>query len=231
MAKKENTGVELIESADALKKEFFKAEGLIEKYKKVLTYVGGGLLALIVLYFGYKYWNDTQEKEAQTALYDSFFAFEADSTNQALKGQGGNEGLLSVGDNFGSTKAGKIANLSAGIILMNQSKFKEAIERLEKFSANDQVMQGKAYCLIGDCYMELKTYDEAINYYEKAVDFNPNKFSTPGYMMKLALAYTEAKNTNSAKEIYSNIVDKYPASTDATLAKKYKSRLETEAGE
>ncbi len=231
MAKKVNSGIDIIENADALKKEFFKAEGLLEKNSKVLSYIGGGILALVALYFGYKYWNETQEKEAQTAIYDSFFAFEADSLNQALKGQGGNEGLISVGDNYPSTKGGKLANLAAGIVLMNQSKYKEAIERLDKFSSNDQVVQGKAYCLIGDCQMELKATDEAIKFYQKAVDYKPNKFATPGYMMKLALAFSEAKNPSSAIQIYSDLILKYPASTEATIAKKYKSRLETEAGE
>jgi TolA-binding protein len=231
MAKKDNSGIEIIESADALKKEFFKAEGFLEKNSKLLTIVGGGLLAIVALYFGYNYYTQTQEKEAQTALYDAVFSFEADSLNAALKGQGGNEGLLSVADNFGSTKAGKLANLYAGIALMNQSKFKEAIERLDNFSSSDEVVQGKAYALIGDCYMETKATQDAITYYKKAVDFKPNKFATPGYMMKLATAYTEAKDNKGALDVYASIIDQYPASQEVVMAKKYKSRLEAEAGE
>ncbi|MCP9766716.1 tetratricopeptide repeat protein [Lacihabitans sp. LS3-19] len=231
MAKKDNSGIDIIENSEALKKEFFKYEGLLEKNSKLLTYIGAGIIGLVALYFGYKYYNDTQEKEAQAAIYDAVFSFESDSLSKALKGQGGNEGLLSVADNYGSTKAGKLANLYAGIAYMKEAKYAEAIERLDKFSADDQVLQGRAYSLIGDCYMETKKVEDAIKYYEKAVDFKPNKFATPAYMMKLAGAYTEAKKSKEAISVYADLVDKYPTGTEALLAKKYKSRLETESGE
>jgi tetratricopeptide (TPR) repeat protein len=231
MAKKDKSGIEIIESAEALQNTLTGAENVIEKYKKPLSFAGGFILALVLSYFAYKYWNDTQEKEAQVAMYDAFFSFEADSTAQALKGQGGNEGLLAISDNFGSTKAGKLASLSSGIILMKQGKFKEAIERLDKFSSSDQVVQGKAYTLIGDCYLELKDNKNAISYYEKAVNYKANKFVTPGYMMKLALAHQEAKDVKSAISVYSDIISKYPASQEVLLAKKFKARLETELGE
>lgn len=231
MADKENKGIEIIENADALKKEFFKYEGILEKNSKLLTYIGGAIIAIVALYFGYKYYTDTQEKEAQVALYDAVFSFEADSLNQALKGKGGNEGLLSLADNYSGTKAGKLASLYAGIALMKQAKYAEAIERLDKFSSDDQVLQGRAYALIGDCYMETKKVDDAINYYEKASNYKPNKFSTPGYMMKWANALTESKKTKEAVEVYSDLINKYPTGTETLLAKKYKSRLETEIGE
>lgn len=231
MANKDNSGIDIIENSEALKKEFFKYEGLLEKNAKLLAYIGAGIIGIIVLYFGYKYYNDTQEKEAQSALYDAVFSFESDSLSKALKGQGGNEGLLSVADNYGSTKAGKLANLYAGIAFMKETKYAEAIERLDKFSADDQVLQARAYCLIGDCYMETKKIDDAVKYYEKAVNFNPNKFATPAYMMKLAGAYIEAKKSKEAISVYSSLLEKYPAGTEALLAKKYKSRLETESGE
>lgn len=231
MADKDNKGIEIIENADALKKEFFKYEGLLEKNSKFLTYIGGAIIALVALYFGYKYYTDGQEKEAQVALYDSVFSFEADSLNQALKGKGGNEGLLAVADNFGGTKAGKLANLYAGIALMNQAKYAEAIERFDKFSSDDQVLQARAYLLTGDCFMETKKLDDAINYYKKASDYKPNKFSTPGYMMKWANALTEAKKTKEAIQVYADMINKYPTGTETLLAKKFKSRLETEIGE
>jgi TolA-binding protein len=231
MAKKDSSGLEIIESAEAFQKTLGKAEGLFENNKKLFAIIGGGIVAIILGYFGYKYYNETQEVEAQAKLFDSVYSFEADSLNQAIKGQGGNPGLLSVADEFGGTKAGKLANLYAGIALMNQSKYKEAAERLEKFSSDDQVVQGKAYCLLGDCFTETGAKEDAIKYYEKAVSFKPNKFSTPGYMMKLALAYSENKNNKSAIEVYSNLIEKYSTSTDAVMAKKYKARLETESGE
>jgi TolA-binding protein len=79
--------------------------------------------------------------------------------------------------------------------------------------------------------METKKVEDAITYYEKASNYKPNKFSTPGYMMKWANALTESKKTKEAVEVYSDLINKYPTGTETLLAKKYKSRLETEIGE
>jgi TolA-binding protein len=231
MENKENKGLNLIENADALKKEIFKVEDIFEKNKSIFAYIGGGILALVAAYFAYNYYKGGQEKEAQAAMFDAVYSFEADSLNKALKGQGGNLGLSAIADEYSGTAAGKLASLYAGVALMNQGKFADAITKLEAFNANDQVLQAKAYCLIGDCYVETGKNEDAISYYQKAVNQTPNKFVTPGYMMKLAGAQMEAKKTKEAAETYSEIATKYAASTEAVMAKKYKSRIESELGE
>ena len=43
-------------------------------------------------------------------------------------------------------------------------------------------------------------------------------------------SYTELK-TKEAIEVYGDIINKYPSGTETLLAKKYKSRIETEIGE
>ncbi|ADQ17754.1 Protein of unknown function DUF2133 [Leadbetterella byssophila DSM 17132] len=230
MAKTEKSGIEIIEDAETLKKEVYKVENFFEKNQKGMIAAGVAILAVVGGFLGYNYWNKNQEKEAQAALYDAVYSFEADSTAQALKGQGGNEGLLSVADNYSTTKAGNLANLYAGIALMKEGKYTEAIERLDKFSANDDVLQPRAYTLIGDSYLELGKAEDAIKYYKKAADYKPNKYATPGYMMKLALAYQEAKKTSEAVQVYSSLIEKYPAAIETVQAKKYKSKLETELG-
>lgn len=230
MAKKDNSGIEIIESSEALRKEVFKVEGFFEKNKKAFAILGGIILLIAAMAVGYNYWTKNQEKEAQAAMFDAVYSFEADSLSAALKGQGGSDGLLAVADNYGSTKAGNLANLYAGIALMKENKFQDAITRLEKFSANDDVLQPRAFTLIGDAYLELGKNDDAIKYYDKAADYKPNKFATPGYMMKLANAYQVAKKNNDASEVYADLIEKYPSSVEAMLAKKYKSKLEGEIG-
>lgn len=230
MAKKEKSGIEIIENSEALKKEVFKVEGFFEKNQKAVLGAGVVIAALVAGVFGYNYWNKNQEKEAQAAMFDAVYSFEADSTSQALKGQGGNEGLVAVADSYGSTKGGNLANLYAGIALMKEGKFNDAIARLEKFSANDDVLQPRAYTLIGDSYLELGKTDDAIKYYKKAADYKPNKYATPGYMMKLGTAYQEAKNNSEAVKVYASLIEKYPSAIESVLAKKYKSKLEAELG-
>jgi TolA-binding protein len=227
MAKQEKTGAEIFESAEALQSTIGKAEGFFKSNQKILTYVGGGILAVIVGIIGYNFWNQSQDAEAQEALSNSVYAFETDSLKQALNGTGGNPGLLSVADDYGSTAAGNLASFYAGVALLKQGKFDDAIERLKSFSSNDLLVQARAYSLIGDAYMEKKnSVADAIEYYEKAVDYKPNMYFTPTYMMKLAAAYEVDKKNKEAIEVYTNLVNEYPNSLETANAKKFKAKLE-----
>lgn len=226
MEKQEKSGLEIIESAEVLQKEINKAEGFLKTNQKLLTLVGGIVLAAIVGFFGYKYWNNTQNDAAQEALVDATFAFEADSLKQALEGAGGGDGLLSVADEYGSTKAGNLAKMYAGIALLKQGKFDDAIKYLSDFKSSDYILQGKAYALVGDAYMEKKNAAEAASFYKKAADYNANKYLTPAYLMKLAIAYETAGNNAEAIDAYSEIIEKYPLALEVVNAKKYKGKLE-----
>ncbi|MCR9064083.1 MAG: tetratricopeptide repeat protein [Cytophagales bacterium] len=230
MAKNEKSGIEIIESAEALQKELGKAESFFEKNKNIVFIVGGVILAVVAAVFGYKYFVGQQNKEAQAAMYDSVYYFESDSLDLALQGTGGNAGLIEVADNYGSSPAGNLAKFYVGVAYMKQGKFDDAISYLKDFSSGDLVIQGKAYALIGDAYLEKGEASEAISYYQKAADYKSNKEMTPSYLMKLGTAYEVAGDKEGAIKAYSKIVDMYPNSTDYLAAVKYKSMLEAQAG-
>lgn len=236
MAKKvnqenEHVNFEIIENSEALKKELTKAEGFLAKNQKILTYIGGAILVVVAGIVAYNYWSKSQDEEAQVALANAVYSFEADSLKQALNGTGGNEGLLAIADNYGSTNAGNLAHFYAGVALLKQNKYDEAIEHLKSFSSSDLLVQGRAYALIGDAYMEKKSTADAISFYKKAVDYKPNDFFTPVYMMKLANAYEVSNDNKAAIEVYGKLVEEYPASSEVINAKKFKSKLEGIAGE
>jgi TolA-binding protein len=92
-------------------------------------------------------------------------------------------------------------------------------------------VQARAYSLIGDAYLEKKNAEDAISYYKKAAEYKPNKYFTPGYLMKLATAQEVAKDNKAALETYKNIVAEYPDAQEAVAAKKFKSKLEGILGE
>ncbi|UBM57434.1 tetratricopeptide repeat protein [Marinilongibacter aquaticus] len=231
MAKNEKSGIEFIESAEALQKEIGKAEGFLAQNKKVLGIVGGVVLVAALAVVGYKYWVNQQNQEAETAMFDSVYYFESDSLDLALNGTGGNMGLIEVADQYGNAPAGNLAKFYVGLSYMKQGKFDEAINYLNDFSVDDIVLQGKSYALIGDAYLEKGDAAQAATYYEKAASYKPSKSLTPGYLMKLATAQEVAGNKAAALEAYTEIVNEYPNSSDYLAALKYKSMLETETGE
>ncbi len=232
MAKKnsDNTGIEILESAEALQKEINKAESFFNSNKNLLSIVGGVIIVAALGIIGYNYWMKQQTVETQTAMFDSVYYFESDSLDLALNGTGGNAGLLEVAENYSSTAAGNLANYYVGVAYMKKGEFQNAIDYLNEFSSNDLIVQGKAYTLIGDANMELGNTAEAISFYEKATDYKPNMYMTPNYLMKLATAYEVAGNKQGAIDAYTEIVEDYPTSANILAATKSKSKLETEAG-
>jgi TolA-binding protein len=223
--KEERTGLEFIESPEALVKELSKAQTVLEKNKNLFTYIGGGLLLAALAFVGYKWYAGQQDTEGQAALFPLVSKFEADSTKNLSKD------LIKVADEYGMSKAGNLAHYYAGVASLKEGKFDQAIEQLKDFSSTDLLVQARAYALIGDAYSEKKDYAEAASFYQKAADYKPNKFFTPTYLLKLAAAYEEAKENDKAIEAYTTIVEKYEDSQEAAQAKKYKSKLEGAATE
>lgn len=222
MAKlKESKGEPVAENPELASNKFGQAEDFLNKYKNVLFGIVGAAVLAGAGYFFYNHQNNSQNKEAQNAMFASVIAFEEDSLDRALKGDGRNTGLIDVADEFSGTKAGDLANFYVGVAYMKKGKFEDAISHLKEFNANDLLVQARAYSLIGDAYLELKDVENAITYYKKAAEYKPNEQYTPSYLMKLALAYEVAKNYEDAAKQYEKIISDFPKSSEVMDAKKY----------
>lgn len=200
-----------------------------EFFKKNQKWIAVGLISLIVTlggYFGYKYYQGEQQKEAAAKLFPAEHFLRTDSLSQVLKGSGKYASAKKVAEEYSITKAGKLARLYSGIALMKEGKFKEAVAQLEQFSSDDKLIQGRAYCLLGDAFMELNQLDNAIQYYRKAANYYRNQFYTPMYLSKLALAYELKGDNKMAINAYDEIIDEYYNSQERANAQKYKARLE-----
>lgn len=200
-----------------------------EFFKKNQKWIAVTLITLIVAlggYFGFKYYQNEQQKEAAAKLFPAEHFLRMDSLGKVLKGEGKYASAKKVADEYGITKAGKLARLYTGIALMKEGKFKEAVAQLEQFSSDDKLIQGRAYCLLGDAYVELNQHENAIQYYRKAANYYRNQYYTPIYLSKLALAYELKGDKKMAINTYNEIIDEYYNSQERANAQKYKARLE-----
>jgi len=223
-------GIEIIESPEALAGQINKAEVFFLKNRKVVLGIGGAIIVAIAAFAGYRAYIGTQEGTAQNALASVVYDFEADSLQKALNGAGGNEGLLSIADNYKGTDASNLASFYAGVALLKQGKYDEAISRLQSFSSSDLLIHARAQSLIGDAYLEKNQAAEAISYYQKAADYEKNEYFTPVYLMKLALAQEKANQPADAVVTYKRVVDEFPLSSEVVNAKKYMGLLEGQVG-
>ena len=227
MAKKKEAHNDVLESSEALAEKLEIAESWIERHPKIVFGVLGVVLLVVGGYFGFKYFKDKKDIDAQREMFQAVYYFESDSLDLALNGDGNNLGFLDIIDEYGITPAGNLANFYAGASYLKQGKYELARLYLEDFKASDLLVQARAYSLIGDSHMEEQHYSDAASFYNKAANYEPNKYYTPAYLMKEALAYEKANDTAKAIAAYQKIIDNYWESGEYQNARKFKARLES----
>ncbi|MCB2220244.1 MAG: tetratricopeptide repeat protein [Bacteroidetes bacterium] len=229
MAKKKDTTEGRIEAVESA---LSKTEQFIESNQKIITYVIGGLIVIVLLYFGYrKFVHLPKEKAAQEAMYKAENYFESDSLDLALMGDGESYGFLDIIEDYGSTDAGNLARYYAGICYLEKGEFETAIDYLKDFSSSDMIVSGMALGAIGDAYMELGEIDKATSYYIRAAENNENEMVTPTFLMKAGWAYEINKEYKDALNVYEKIKQDYPRSREAREIDKYIARAKAELGD
>lgn len=217
---------ELLENPDVIADRLGRGEAFLKHNSKI---VGGIIIAIILVIAGILFFQinrQNQNKKAQEEMFQAVYYWEQDETDLALNGDGDNVGLLYIAEEYAGTAAANLANFYIGSIYLSEGQFQDAIDHLKKFSSDDFFVQSRAYALIGDTYMELDNTGEAIKNYRRAADHNENKFFTPRYLYKLAIAYEEAGDVGKAIDTYATIEDQYFESYEFTAARKHKARLE-----
>ncbi|GAB3328516.1 hypothetical protein GCM10027429_03600 [Marivirga atlantica] len=224
--KEKGAGTEFYENPEVLASQLTKTEEFIEQNKKIVFGLGGLIALVIVGFFGYRYYMNNQNEEAQKEMFQAIYWFENGELDKAIDGDGNNYGFLNIVEDYGSTKAGNLANYYLGAVYLQKGEFETSIDYLESFGADDLLVQSRAYALMGDAYMELGNYTLAADQYGKAADYKSTEEFTPEYLMKQALAYEKANESSKAMESYKQVVEKYKDSKEYNEARKYLSMLE-----
>ncbi len=230
-SKKTPDPAELLENPGVIASRLERGEKFVKENSKIFA---GILVAVIVLVGGILFFqinNANKNADAQKEMFQAVYFYEQDSIQLALNGDGINSGFLEIIEEYPRTDAANLAHFYIGSIYLSERNYEQAITHLEEFSVDDYLLQAKAYALIGDANMELGNLDAAIAQYKKAASTNENKYFTPKYLNKLAIAYEEAGNINEAIAAYSTIEEKYYESFEFAAARKHKARLEGLAAE
>jgi TolA-binding protein len=229
MAKKETKKSdqnELIENPEVIAEKIVPGEDFLKSNSKILA----GVLAVAVVLIGgilfFQYNTQQQNEKAQAEMFQAVYFFEQDSVDFALNGDGINKGFLNIIESYPRTDAANLAHFYTGSIYLSQKKFEDALTHLQEFSTDDYLVQAKAYSLVGDANLELGKTEEAIAQYTKAARTNENKFMSPKYLAKLAVAQEEAGKIEDAINTYAEIEEKYYESFEFAAARKHKARLE-----
>ncbi len=186
-----------------------------------------GVIAIVILgYLGFqKFIQEPKEQEAANEMFKAqqYFdiAVNGNSTvrdsiyNLALNGGEGKYGFLEIIENYGGTKAGNLANYYAGFSYLNMSKYQEAIEYLDDFKSDDEMLGPLALGGIGDAFSQLDQIEEALGYYEKAVKVKTNDFTTPKFLLKAAITAISLDKVDVAIQYLERIKNEFPKSVEA----------------
>jgi tol-pal system protein YbgF len=108
----------------------------------------------------------------------------------------------------------------------DQGRFEESMEGFRKFLDRypKSELADNAQYWIGECYMALKKYDQAIAAYEDVKKRYPEGNKVPDAMLKQAMAFLEKGDETSTRILLKRIVSAFPESDQAKVAEQ---RLET----
>ena len=81
--------------------------------------------------------------------------------------------------------------------------YESAIEELKAIVANDQ-SNADAYNLLGYSHRKLKRYDQALTYYQQALNLNPNHLGAMEYLGEL---YVETDQLEKAEQMLARLDD------------------------
>lgn len=225
MAKKANQTEDRIQ---VVEEALSKTEQFIENNQKIIAIVVGAIIVIVLGYFGFdKFYIDPLEKEAQSQMFMAEKYFEIDSLNLALNGDGNYLGFLDIIDDYGMTKSADLSHYYAGICYLKKGKFEDAIDYLESFGTDDDVVAPMAKGAIGDAYIELTEYGKAKDYYLKAAEMFINDFTTPQFLMKAGLTCEEMGDYAEAKKLYRRIKMEYPRTSEGRNIDKHIGRVNT----
>ena len=158
----EPQGLEPFEALD-LQQGLGKFEAFWEQNKQMLTYAGGGLLALVLgAYYIWGVYLPAQQKEAVNLMHVAERYFENDSLNLAVKGDGNFPGFEEIAEDYRWTPAGNLARYYLGVSYLRLGQSKEALEALESFKTSDPVLGSISLGCQGDAHLQLKKDSEAL---------------------------------------------------------------------
>jgi tetratricopeptide (TPR) repeat protein len=201
-----------------------KVEAFFKNYSSQLFYGLVGIAVIVGGIFAYRELiSKPKGKEAAAQMYQAQNYFARDSFRLALYGDGNNLsgfGFEQIAGEYGSTDAGNLANFYAGVCCLRLGEYEKGIAFFEDFKADDEILAPRALANIGDCYVELGNYDQALKYFLKAAKCKDNNLAAK-YLMKATAVCEKNENYAEALKLYEEIKTKYNSSVEAQDIDKY----------
>lgn len=214
------------EQLKTIEESLTKAEMYVEENKNNLMSI---VLAIVIGFSGFfaydRFYVQPKENNAATEMYNAESNFGQSKFQEALDGDEQFAGFLEIIDSYGGTKAANLAEYYAGICYLRLGDAESAIEHLDNFSSDDEILAPLAKAAIGDAFSELGQNEEALSYYINAAELRTNDFTTPIFLMKAGNAAYTLGDYDNALELYTRIKNEFESSKEGQKIDKYIARV------
>jgi len=188
-------------------------EAALLNHRKTIIYVVAAIILIIVgciLYSNLV--KGPREDKASTILAKGQEYFDNGATDKALNGDGaGFPGFVKIASDYGSTDAGNLASLYAGLSYAQMGKWQEAVNYLEKFSGSskDEMITPAAKAALGNAYANLKQYDKAVSLLKEAASKADNNSLSPTFLIQAGEILESQGKKAEALDCYKQVKEKY----------------------
>jgi tetratricopeptide (TPR) repeat protein len=215
MAKKpKKTRKELLKEPDEFITISGKLIGFAVDHKNQITYAVGIILALALIFSGYRFFSIRSENRAAALLNQGLAKYEnlkKDAQPVAAYDQVSADFQLIL-DKYGSKPSGKIARLNYANICYEAGKYDQAIE-LYKRSLTDfeahPVIYSQVVGSLGYAYEQLADFAGAVGYF-KQLSSAPDTIMRAEALYNLGWLYDKLGQTDKSQEAYNKIINDHP---------------------
>lgn len=196
-----------------------KSEAFFQKNAKALLIAVVALLIIVAGYFCYKsFISEPREEKASTAIARGQEYFNNEQFDKALNGDGaGYTGFVKVAADYGSTEAGNLAKLYAGLSYAYLGKWQDAVKYLEDYSpAGDAMVSPAAIQALANAYVQVGQTDKAIDKMKEAASKADSKAKdgannslSPLFLLQAGQLLESQNKQDEALKIYNDIKAKY----------------------
>lgn len=177
-----------------------------KRNKKLFIYLASGIGAVAVILgvvFTVRHFSSqTQNENIGQADVTALVAAMSNDSTQNAKSM---DMYKKIADD-GSYDANERAQIYVAYDLYDKGKYEEALKYLDKVSPSSDIIECGVYTMKGDCYVNLKNYDEALENYDDAIDeADNNPMLVPYVLKKKANVYHEQKKYAEEYECYLTI--------------------------
>ena len=202
-----------------------KTEQFFKEYSKIIYGCVIAVLVIAVCILAYnRFILQPKKQQATEQMAQAERWFQAGEYELALAGDENYPGFEEIISTYGA-KAGEAVYMYAGVAKLHTGAYEEAISLLKKYNGEDPILLARAQACVGDAYVELENYKEAIAWYEKAAKTTDNAFAA-AYLLKAGIAAEAAEDPAKALAFYKTIKDQWQSAPEAMEIDKYISRIQ-----